>query len=138
MSTLHLTQAERNIFHGLSERLRDGWEVTLEARSAPDHRENREIRVQLLRLHDPKLLRFQKKAAAISDPEELAELVADTDLAEVSDADLAELFFALGPATLTKVIGVMLQMAKTDQDLQGIAALTAIRDALLFSLPLVR
>ena len=138
MSTLHLTQAEREIFEGLSEQLRDGWEIALENRSGPDHRENREIRMQLLRLHDPKLLRFQKRASSVSDPEELAGLVAETDLSEVSDADLAELFFTLGPATLTRVIGVMLQMAKTDQDLQGIAALTAIRDALLSSLPLVR
>ncbi len=99
-----------------------------------DKPEHRRMRFYLLRLHDPRLRAFLEQAKTRNSAEALAELVQKTDLAEVNDGDLAELFFALGPTTLSMLIEKMLRDAKTDVDVEGVASLTEIRHSLLSSM----
>jgi hypothetical protein len=132
MNTLYLTAEEQKVFNGIPEAPREGWEVSQETGTFEDNEERLSMRMALLRLHDPKLLDFQKRAADLS-PEQLTALIAETDLKGVADADLAELTFAIGPVILGRVIGGLLLQAKTDADMEDLAALTVIRHSLLAS-----
>ena len=48
-----------------------------------------------------------------------------------SGAALGELCFVLGTRVVSTLLGAALQMAKTDEDLQGIAGLSAIRHVMI-------
>jgi hypothetical protein len=131
---LHLRPEERKIFNSFTDTLKDGWKVEEENRTYEDTAEHRQMRLSLLRVRDPKLLTFLTEAQKEKSPAALAELVHATDLAGVAESDLAELFFALGPATLSMIIEKLLREAKKDEDLADIAALTEIRHSLLSSM----
>jgi hypothetical protein len=133
MTTLLLTATEKPLWDKLPAKLREGWEVVEERGAFRDSPERRTMRLQLVHLRDPKLKIFLEKARAATSVDALATLVLSMDLREVMDADLAELFFALGPALLAKVMSSLLQSARTDSDIEGIAALTVIRNALYSS-----
>ncbi|MDD4628904.1 MAG: hypothetical protein PHE68_05990, partial [Candidatus Peribacteraceae bacterium] len=79
MNTLFLTADEQKIFSGIPETAREGWEVSQETGTFEDSEEKLSMRMALLRLHDPKLLDFQKNAAGLSS-EQLTALIAKTDL----------------------------------------------------------
>ncbi len=132
MNTLYLTAGERGIFAKLSDALREGWNAEDEKGDFSDSEEKLSMRMALLRLHDPKLLDVQKQAAGLSS-EKLAALLAQTNLKGVSDDDLAELTFAIGPSILSKLIAGLLLQVKTDEELEDISALTLIRHSLLQS-----
>lgn len=134
MDTLFLTGREMKLFDALPSAVKEGWTVERETMTVEETPENIRTRLSLLSLHDPKLRAFQKKAQSMNTPEELASLVSDTDLKDVSDADLAELFFALGPTALSSLIEHELQHATTDDDLDNVDALVTIRHSLLSSL----
>ena len=82
MNALSLTAEEQKMFDGLPDKLKEGWEVQEERGSYQDSPEKLSTRLALLRVHDPKLLEFQKKAAGLS-AEKLSELIAKTDLTGV-------------------------------------------------------
>lgn len=86
--------------------------------------------MHLLKLRDPRLLGFLEKAKKANTVDALAALVLGTDLKKVSDADLAELFFALGPGPIGRCVESMLAAAVKDEDIEGVAALTTIRRSL--------
>lgn len=131
---LWFTADEATVFTALPEAVRNGWEVREETLSFADSEEKRAARLSLLRLHDPKLLKFQADAEKIDSPDAMAALFAATDLQGVSEDDLAELFFALGPDLLTRVIRDLLAAVKTDADLDAVASLLLIRHSLLEAL----
>jgi len=130
---LWLTAEERTFFMTLPAELRDGWELQAETQTFTDTSERRAARLGLVRLHDPALLALRDKAKEASSPEALAALLAEMDLHDVTEDDLAELFFALGPDALTGLIAPLLRAAKTDGDLDDVASLLLIRHSLLAS-----
>lgn len=134
MRTLHLTMQEQVLFDTLPDALREGWETEAETLSYEDTPQRRMIRLSLLRLHDPKLLAFREQAKQAQSAEEIAVLMESIDLKDVDEGDLAELFFALGPVTLSLLIAALLRTVKTDTDIEGITALTVIRHSVLASL----
>lgn len=131
---LHLTAQERAIFDSLPEKLREGWEMEEEKFTYHDTPERMRMRIELMRVHDPKLLEFQKKASQVRSREEFLILAKSTDLSGVSHADLAELFFVLGPEPVSLIVQRLLQEAKADVHLELLVALTAIRHAQLSSM----
>lgn len=134
MSTpLWLTADEQTVFAAFSPELRDGWEVQEETQTFADTSDRRAARLGLVRLHDPALLALRDKAKEASSPEALAALLAEMDVHDVSEDDLAELFFALGPDALTGLVVPLLREAKTDGDLDDVASLLLIRHSLLAS-----
>lgn len=132
--TLFLTDSEKAIFDGFEASQKEGWEVQDETLTFQDTEEYRKIRLELLRVHDPKLQDFQKKATEAKNSEEVEELIANIELQNLPEDDLMQLFFAMGPDVLTSFIKVYLEQAKTDDDLEAACALTNIRHALLDSL----
>ncbi len=128
---LYLTADESTVFQSLPDAVRDGWKVEREERTYADSPEKKATRISLMRLHDRKLLDFQKKAQTAQSDRELAAALASMDLKGVAEDDLAELFFALGPTALSMLIAELLAAAKNDSDLEDIASLTAIRESIL-------
>ena len=128
--TLWLTASEQAAFKEISDSVKEGWEVKAETGTVEDTPEKRTMRLALTRLHDPKLLKLREKAQNASSDKELAMLLQETDLQNVQEDDLAELFFALGPESLTTLIGAMIKDAASDDDLEGIVSLTVIRNSL--------
>lgn len=133
MASLYLTKEEKKIFDALSEGVRDGWEVEEENGTFDDNAEKMRTRLALLRLHDPKLMSLRDKASGSTDIDRIAELVQEMDLSGISEDDLAELFFALGPSVLSTIIGDLLKSATTDKDIDDLQSLTFIRHELLAS-----
>lgn len=134
MTPLYLTAGEKKMFDGLSEELKDGWKVENETGKFKDTSEKAGIRLHLLRLEDPTIQAFIEEAKGKKSVDELAQLVLETDLSEVSERELAKLFFAMGPEPLNRIVQAMLSKAKTDDDIQEISAITIIRYTLLSSL----
>jgi hypothetical protein len=134
LTVLHLTAAESALWHTLQPAMKEGWTVELEESNFRDSPERRRMRLHLLKLRDPKLLAFQEKANKAGTVEALTALILDTDLKKVNDADLAELFFAIGPGPIGRIVEAMLSGVKTDSDIEGIAALTSIRRSLYQSM----
>jgi hypothetical protein len=134
MTKIYLTKAELVIWNGLEQALKDGWNVEDEKGTSEDSPTHRTMRLQLVRLQDPRLLAFVERAKKCASSDELAALITSTDLQGVVDSDLAELFFAIGPVPITAVMQQLLKEAKTDNDIDGIAALSTIRNSLYLSI----
>ncbi len=130
---LWFTTDEQRIFTSLPPSVQDGWEVREETQAFTDTPERRNARLNLMRLHDPKLLAFQKQARIESAPDAIGKLLEEMDMRDVAEDDLAELFFALGPDVLTHIITPLLGAAKDDGDVDDIASLLLIRHSLLAS-----
>ncbi|MDD4319766.1 MAG: hypothetical protein PHW10_05590 [Candidatus Peribacteraceae bacterium] len=128
---LWLTATEQAAFRALPPAVQDGWQVQPETRTYEDTPEKRNIRLSMVRLHDPKLLALRDKVQEAASGDAAAALLDGMDLEGVADDDLAELFFALGPTLLTRLIEPMVLEAKSDDDLEGVAALVTIRHSML-------
>lgn len=128
--TLFLTASEQETFVKMSDALREGWVVQPATAVPQDNPARRAIRLQMLHLKDPALMAFVRRAQTCTAANELAQHLATLKLSACIDADLAELCFALGPQTLTVLIGFLLASASNDEQLQDIEALTVIREAL--------
>lgn len=134
MNFLQLTEDEKPLFAALPEVLREGWEVHTEERTFEDTKEHFATRLSFVRLHDPKLHVFKEQLENAKSPEEAVAIAEGMDLSQVRQADLAELFFAMGPGPLSLLISRILKTAKDDADVQAVAALSLIRGSLLKSL----
>lgn len=137
MSTLFLTASERALYDKLSDGLKEGWAVENEALTYDDSPQKQAIRLSLLRIHDPHLLELRNKVSSATSMDDIAALLSKTNISEVQEDEVAQLFFALGPESLARLIGHLLRHAKTDGDMEGVTALTVIRHTMLESLPSV-
>ncbi|TSC97898.1 MAG: hypothetical protein Greene101449_1067 [Candidatus Peregrinibacteria bacterium Greene1014_49] len=130
ITVLYLTDAERAIWRMLSQEAQEGWTIEPENGNFRDSPQRREMRLHLLKLRDPKLLDFQEKAKKANTMEALTALILTMDLKNVNDADVAELFFAIGPGPIGRVVESILATVTKDEDIEGVAALTLIRRSL--------
>lgn len=131
MTTLYLTSMEQQLFAKLSAELREGWVIEGETVHYEDTPEKQMMRIGLVRLHDPVLLALKEKVLQAGTQEHMAALIHSIDLQKVNERDLASLFFAMGPEVLSYLIRSLLREAATDQDIEGITALTVIRHSIL-------
>ena len=133
MNTLYLTPNEQQLFKALSADLREGWTIEAETHGYADSPERRDLRLALVRIHDPKLVAFRDQVQRAQTIEEVAQLVHLEDLKDVDSDDMASLFFALGPDFLSHLISTLLKSAASDTDIEGVTALTVIRHEILQS-----
>lgn len=131
MSTLHLTPEEQTLFHALPDALREGWSADAEVLTVADEPPRKLVRLKLLSLQDPTLRALQDRLSRMEDPAAAAAALAELDLSSVSQEDLAELVFAMGPSSLSTLIASLLKSASTDEDLEDLASLTFLRRELL-------
>ena len=131
MNTLHLTQKELPLFAALPDSLREGWQTEPETAVIQDEPPRKLVRLKLLTLRDPSLQSLQQKLSSMNNPEEAASLLASVDLSAVPYDDLAELVFAMGPASMSVIIAHLLESAQSDEQLEDLSALTFLRHELL-------
>lgn len=131
MTTLYLTTEEQEKFASLAPSLREGWTVETESLPIEDSAAKRAIRFQLLRVRDARLLQLRDSIANAKDIDAVVTLIRDQNLKDIHEEDLQQIFFALGPVVVTKLIQSMLSEVQTDTDIEGITALTVIRHSLL-------
>lgn len=132
MTVLHLTEAEQKLFDALPADVKEGWTVENESRMFTDSPKRYAMRLSFLRLRDPQLLELKEKLQGAK-PEQIASLLQEVDLKDVQQSDLAELFFALGPAPIYTLIEYTLKNAQSDREVEAVAGLGLIRGALLKS-----
>jgi hypothetical protein len=133
MNTLYLTDKEKILFDMLPEDLREGWTVEKEVISFIDTYQKLQVRLALLRVHDPDVKSLRTKIQHAQQLDEVEKSLRDFDLKKISDDDMAALFFALGPALVTRMIFKSLQEVKDDKDMESLTALTVIRNTILAS-----
>ncbi len=131
MNTLYLTQQEKKTFDAWSNDLRNGWQVTAERDIPADTPAKLQMRLQLMHLRSPSLKSLAQGILPSMAPADVQKLLSAASLKDASDADLAELTFAMGASGLTNVIAAMLATAKTDAELEQLAILTTLRHQLL-------
>ena len=127
---LILTADEKKIFDSLSDTLKDGWKVENEVPLPPDSAAKRKARYELMKIQNAELQSLVQQSMN-ADVDVLATKIDEMDLSTMSYADLIELFFALGPVSLSAIIAHLLSEARTDDDIRNIGALTAICHSLL-------
>ena len=133
-TTLYLTKAEQALFEELQASLQDGWSVEIEKLTYKDDAERRQVRLDLMNIDDGHLEAVIAKCGPNCSEEELEKLIAHVDLTKMSQKDLWEICFALGPVAMEYLISKLLIDAKTDAAIEGIMALSHLRHDLLESL----
>lgn len=131
MNTLYLTQQEKKTFDAWSDDLRNGWQATAERDIPADTPARLQMRLQRMHLQSPFLKSLVQAIQPNMTPADAQKIFASASLKDASDADLAELTFAMGASGLTNVIAAMLATAKTDAELEQLAVLTTLRHQLL-------
>lgn len=134
---LYCSPAEKEAFLSLSDSLREGWAVKDETLTYTDTPKNREIRFMIARFHDPKLLKIKEGFKSVKSDEDFVKLMETIDLGAMSETDLGQIVFALGPDALSAFILATMKTVDTDSDLVMLANLSELRHELLESLTFV-
>ena len=129
-TTLYLTAEEKAVFDGLSDELKEGWSVEVEAIDYEETTMKQQVRFDVMNVQSPGLQDFQEKAKAVSTKEEIETLASELDFSAFNDVDITELFYALGPFSIGELITRFLGEAKVDEDIQGILGMSALRHLL--------
>jgi hypothetical protein len=123
--TLYLTDKEQKLFEALSSDIQEGWSVEQETQTSYESPAALDMRVQISSWKDDPLVQdIVKSVEADKKPE-------NATLPELSEEQLADFFFTIGAVGQTLFIVALLQDAKDDDDLQGVAHLTQMRHQML-------
>jgi hypothetical protein len=133
MMHLRLRENERSLFENLPDSLRDGWLTEEEARWYEDSPHALQTRLSLLRSHVPSITSLKKNLQSASTEMEIITALRSFDIHAFSHDELLDVFFILGPNTVSEWIFESLLHVKTDDDLLNIAALSEVRHTLLSS-----
>lgn len=129
---LYRTDAEAALFKKLPADKAKDFALETETLRYEDTPRRRQIRLELLRLHDPNLQRFQLKVKTAKNADDILKHAGELDLSSIAKSDLAQLFFALGPDIVGSLVAAMLK--QKDADIEMIAALSILRHEMLVSL----
>lgn len=130
---LYLTADERKLFTALSAKLREGWEVKEEKGKYEDSPERQEIRYELLKLNKAKYKKIVDKANTVRSQEEFHSFVMDVDFSSMTQDELIDVLFTVGPDIVSLLISHGIATAKEDSDVELIAAFTNFRHLVLAS-----
>lgn len=122
------------LFQALPESVRNGWKTEEELLTFEDTPSRRSMRMSVIKLTDPRLLRLRTQVSELQQkPQDAKKLMDDMDFSDVNDDDLLQLFYAMGPDVLTFMIVQLLQPTANDEDVQMVASLSMIRHLILFA-----
>ncbi len=131
---LFLSADEKTLFASMKPELTGGWEVEEETLSFEDSDTRRAMRFNLLRLHDPLLLKAREKMMGVKTEEQFHEALKSLDLSQIGNQDFSRLLYALGPDALGLMIMDVIERASAHEDLELISALSGLRHLMLESL----
>ncbi|TSC80693.1 MAG: hypothetical protein G01um101425_347 [Candidatus Peregrinibacteria bacterium Gr01-1014_25] len=124
-ATLLLTTPEQKLFSALPENLREGWTVREESTDAFETDEQLHIRAGMAELH-----RWPALKPLMEQIVQGKELTAD-QVKDVPEEALPELLFTIGARGIAMLMVALLSQAKTDEDIQAIAAFGHLRHDIL-------
>jgi len=127
MNILYLIDSERALFGAVPKGVQSGWKVEEEEIAYEDSKERMHVRLELMDIQDPRLKAFEEKAKGVKDEEKFLEMVQDIDLSQITNADISEIFYALGPTLLSQLIASLLSEAKGDEYIEQVAVLSTMR-----------
>lgn len=127
MNELTLTVAEKEIYDRLPAALRDGWKVKAIDTPPVEKPEELYMRYRIAHFTDSRCTAIADKVKKAKTAAEIALIAADFDIASLPQEQLAELFFVLGVRVLSGMIEYVLANTDHDEDLEGVASLSAIR-----------
>ena len=131
---LYLTATEQKFFSALPQKLREGWSTEAEKLTYQDTNERRQVRLDLMELDDGRFERAVIKCGPTCSEKDLERLMGAINLKDLSERDLWEVCFALGPTAMGYIISKLLMDAKDDKQLEGAMAFSHLRHELLISL----
>jgi hypothetical protein len=129
-SLLHLRREEQSLFDALPDALKDGWKVKEETLSSFERPEELDMRYRMASFDHPACQELVGKVKNMKDASDIEKIVSEFDISSLSQVEMAELFFTLGTRVLSAMIRYTLQRTESDEDLEGIAALTEVRHML--------
>ena len=131
---IHLTKAEQTEFRTLPAVITAGWEVVDEQIEFLDTPERRYARLDLMKLDAGSPLQETFDALrADTDENSIVAIAECIDPQSISEHDLREVLFVLGPSSVSVLISKALMLVKTPEDMDGVAALSDIRHELIAS-----
>jgi hypothetical protein len=133
LNTAFLTSQEQALFEALPDTLREGWKVEPETVTHKDSEKQKKLRFMLFSAYAPHLRVLIHSLESASTDKEMQKILMTADLKELSDTALAEIFFTMGPNSLSLFIVAMLEQVKDDEELERIVSLSVIRHSLLRS-----
>ncbi len=133
--TLYLTADEKKIFDTLDKKVTTGASIEMETQTFEDTNEKRAIRMRNLTVQNPSLQKLQLEMQTGQFTEnELATKAESLDLNSLSQDDVMELAFAWGPDVFSTMIQAGLPAAVSQDDLESLAQMAAIRHGLLLAM----
>jgi hypothetical protein len=120
-SVLYLTADEKKVFDGLSETVREGWNVELEKNEAWETDEQLAVRANIADFSAWPALRD------MVDDARFGKDIAIENLKSMPQEVLPELFFTIGARGMTMIIRTLLLKKPMDEDIESIAALSMLR-----------
>ena len=133
-TSLYLTAGESKLFAALPSKLREGWDVEEERLGYHDSPERRRVRLDLMDLADKRFEKIAFRCGPTCSERDLEQLVREVDFTGLSQTDLWEICFALGPSVIGYLISKILMSAKNDKEMEGVMAFSHLRHELLISL----
>lgn len=134
MDELFLTSGEEAVFAALPTELKKGWGIEKETYVFKDTPARAILRFQMLRVHDPALLKAKQRIEKAKTKEETQEVLKTLDFSKIGDHEFSKLLFALGPDALGLMIVDVLTNAASKADIEVAAALSGLRHLMLESL----
>lgn len=130
MKTLYFLPQEQALFDALPDEVKGDFEVKTTEMTYEDTPEKRVARLRLLHFENSGIKDMQAKAINATSEEELQEIATSFDFKQLSQHDLTEIFYAMGPNVMTSLITKQLPEVKTTDDLDGVTALCTFRNFL--------
>lgn len=131
---IYCTAAERELLDSLPKDLTNDCDVREETLTYADTPASMRERMSLMKLKTPKLVEFQKHASALTSEDAVEALLAQSSSMAITEDELLDICFGLGPAPLTDLIVRMLSAAEHHNDIASAAAMTELRHMALVSL----
>lgn len=105
-TTIFLTAEEKELFNPLSDDLKGDWELKDEVINYEESADKQRMRCKLMKLSDPVLQKAFDEIQSIeaNSQEAFAAWVDSLKLAELNDEDINEIFYALGPVSISKML----------------------------------
>lgn len=134
MYTLHLTKDEQKLFAKLPAELTKDLSVVAETLTYEDSPQRRKIRLKQLTIVDASLKKFLQTAALASSEKEFGSMISALDLDSISENDIAEILFAIGPDGIAFMISQALSNAQGKDAMELACTLSLVRHEMLEAL----
>ena len=130
----YATPSERAFLEGLPETWREGLDLREETLTYADTEASARERMRTMRLTSPSLIAFRRETAGLTKEVEVERMLGALSSISMTEAELLDICFALGPFPLADLVSRQLRAAVDRNDVANAAATTELRHMVLQSL----